>query len=93
MDIHAPLGTVRRRFELHEWLCHKVRPIFEQRALPISEDLMLKLWLLVEEGRKGGHTFSQPDLIIAATAQHRGLTVASRDTDDYEKARVPVFDP
>jgi hypothetical protein len=54
---------------------------------------MLKWGLLVEEGRTGGHTFSQPDLIIAATAQHRGLTVASRDTDDCEKARVPVFDP
>ena len=26
--------------------------------------------LLVEDGRKAGHTFSQPDLIIAATAQH-----------------------
>src|SRR5690348_8141778 len=29
---------------------------------------MFKRRLLVEEGRKAGHTFSQPDLIIAATA-------------------------
>jgi hypothetical protein len=29
---------------------------------------MLKRRLLVEEGRKIGHTFSQLDLIIAATA-------------------------
>jgi hypothetical protein len=34
----------------------------------ITEDVMLKWRLLVEEGRKIGHTFSQPDLIIAATA-------------------------
>lgn len=67
--------------------------MFEQRVLPISEDVMLKWRLLVEEGRKSGHTFSQPDLIIAATAQHHGLTVASRDIDHYEKARVPVFNP
>lgn len=87
------LPDVKRRSELNDWLSHKVRPMFEQRVLPISEDVMLKWRLLVEEGRKGGHTFSQPDLIIAATAQHHGLTVASRDTDDYEKARVPVFNP
>lgn len=87
------LPDVKRRSELADWLSHKVSPMFEQRVLPISEDVMLKWRLLVEEGRKGGHTFSQPDLIIAATAQHHGLTVASRDTDDYEKARVPVFNP
>jgi predicted nucleic acid-binding protein len=62
-------------------------------VLLISEDVMLKWRLLVEEGRKVGHTFSQPDLIIAATAQHHGLTVVSRDTSDYEKARVVVFNP
>jgi predicted nucleic acid-binding protein len=87
------LPDVKRRSELNDWLSHKVRPMFEQRVLPISEDVMLKWRLLVEEGRKGGHTFSQPDLIIAATAQHHGLTVASRDTDHYEKARVKVFNP
>lgn len=87
------LPDVNRRSELNDWLSHKVRPMFEQRVLPISEDVMLKWRLLVEEGRKSGHTFSQPDLIIAATAQHHGLTVASRDTDHYEKARVSVFNP
>ena len=87
------LPDVERRSELNDWLAQKVRPMFEQRVLAITEDVMLKWRLLVEEGRKRGHTFSQPDLIIAATAQHHGLTVASRDTDDYEKARVPVFNP
>jgi predicted nucleic acid-binding protein len=48
---------------------------------------------MVEEGRKSGHTFSQPDLIIAATAQHNGLTVVSRDTKDYIAAHVGVFNP
>jgi predicted nucleic acid-binding protein len=82
-----------RRAELHEWLQLKVRPMFEQRVLPISEDVMLKWRLLVEEGRKSGHTFSQPDLIIAATALHHGLTVVSRDTSEFERARAPVLDP
>jgi predicted nucleic acid-binding protein len=87
------LPDARLRAELNDWLIHKVRPMFEQRVLAVSEDVMFKWRLLVEDGRKAGHTFSQPDLIIAATALHHGLTVVTRDTADYEKARVPVFNP
>ncbi len=82
-----------RRADLNEWLTRKVRPMFGERVLQITEDIMLKWRLLVEEGRKAGHTFSQPDLIIAATALHHGLTVVTRDRSDYDKARVPVFNP
>ncbi len=82
-----------RRSELMDWLSHKVRPMFERRALVVCEDVMFKWRLMVEEGRKSGHTYSQPDLIIAATGQHHGLTVVSRDTAEYTKARVPVFNP
>jgi len=82
-----------RRAELNDWLIHKVRPMFEQRVLAVSEDVMFKWRLLVEEGRKARHTFAQPDLIIAATALDHGLTVVSRDVADYRKARVPVFNP
>jgi predicted nucleic acid-binding protein len=82
-----------RRAELTDWLSHKVRPMFEQRVLPVTEDIMLKWRVLVEEGRKSRHTFSQPDLIIAATALHHGLTLVTRDTGDYEKARVQIRNP
>jgi toxin FitB len=82
-----------KRAELNDWLVHKVRPMFEQRVLPVTEDVMFKWRLLVEDGRQAGHTFSQPDLIIAATALQHGLTVVSRDTSDYERARVPVLNP
>ena len=82
-----------RRAELGDWLVHKVRPMFEQRALEITEDVMFKWRLLVEDGRKAGHTFSQPDLIIAATALHHGLTVVTRDTEDFVLARVPLLNP
>lgn len=81
------------RADLVNWLTHKVRPMFEQRVLPVSEDVVLKWRLLVEAGRKVGHTFSQPDLFIAATALQHGLTVVSRDVADYARARVAVFNP
>ncbi len=82
-----------RRAELNDWLTHKVRPMSDRRVLQVTEDIMLKWRLLVEEGRKKGHTFSQPDLIIAATAIHHGLTMVTRDRSDYDKAHVPVVNP
>ncbi len=82
-----------KRAELNDWLAHKVRPRFEQRVLPVTEEIMFKWRLLVEDGRKAGYTFSQPDLIIAATALHHGLTVVTRDVSDYERVRAPVFNP
>lgn len=82
-----------RRSELQDWLNHRVRPVFAGRALPITEDIMLRWRLLVEAGRKIGHTFSQPDLIIAATALHHGLTIVTRNTSDYDRAGVAVRNP
>ena len=87
------VGDPIRRAELNDWLLHRVRPMFDQRVLEVSEDVMFKWRLLVEEGRKAGHTFSQPDLIIAATALHHGLTVVTRDTGDYQLARVALLNP
>lgn len=87
------LDDANRRAELNDWLMHKVRPMFEQRVLPVTEDIMFKWRLLVEDGRKAGHTFSRPALILAATALEHGLTLVSRDTSEYERARVPVFNP
>ena len=87
------LADATRRAELNDWLMHKVRPMFEQRVLPVTEDVMFKWRLLVEDGRKAGHTYSQPDLIIAATALHHGLTIVSRDTGEFRKARVRVLNP
>ncbi|MGH9806671.1 MAG: type II toxin-antitoxin system VapC family toxin [Terriglobia bacterium] len=87
------VADASRRAALNDWLTHKLRPMFEDRALPVSEDVMLKWRLLVADGRKAGHTYSQPDLIIAATALYYGLTVVSRDTSDFAKARALVLNP
>ena len=82
-----------RRDGLSQWLTLTVRPTFDQRVLPITEDIMLRWRLLVEEGRKAGHTFSQPDLLIAATAIQHGMAIATRNRRDFEKANVPVVNP
>jgi toxin FitB len=87
------LADPARRGELNDWLSHQVRPMFEDRILPIDEEVMLKWRILVEAGRKDGHAFSQPDLLIAATGVTYGLTIVTRDTADYVRAGAPVFNP
>jgi prevent-host-death family protein len=66
------VADASRRAELNDWRAHKLRPMFVERVLPVTEDVMFKWRLLVEEGRKAGQPFSQPDLIIAATALCHG---------------------
>ena len=90
--IESTPGTAKR-VELIEWLEQGLRPMFEQRVQPVSEDIMLRWRVLVEAGRKSGHTFSQPDLIIAATALHHGLILVTRDVSDYEPTGAQLFNP
>lgn len=82
-----------KRSSLTEWLTHRVRPMFDGRVLPVSEDVMVKWRLLMVEGRKIGHTFPQPDLIIAATGLCHGLTIVTRDIDDYTRTGADLLNP
>lgn len=81
------------RADLESWLKHKVRPMFAQRVLEVTEDVILRWRILLEAGRKVRHTYTQPDLFIAATALEHDLTVVTRDTGDFLKANVPVLNP
>ena len=87
------LTDAKCRIQLHDWLTHKLRPMFEHRVLSVSQDIIFKWRLLVDEGRKAGHSFSQPDLFLAATALHHGLTLVTRDASHHARAGVPVFNP
>jgi predicted nucleic acid-binding protein len=82
-----------RRSAINDWLTKKIRPMFEGRVLPITEEIMLRWRLLVEEGRRVGHTFPQPDLIIAATAIEHNLTLVTRDRRGFDKVRIPIVNP
>ena len=53
-----PVTDASKRAELNDWLAHKVRPMFEERVPPVSDDVMFKWRLLAEEGGKAGHTLS-----------------------------------
>ncbi len=82
-----------RRSDLVHWLDRTLRPLFAGRVLAVTEDVLLRWRLMLEDGRRKGHTFSEPDLLIAALAALADLIVVSRDTSAFVAAGVPVFDP
>lgn len=82
-----------RRAAVSAWLTHTLRPLFDGRTLPLTEDTILRWRLLLEAGRRRGHVFGQLDLFIAAAAAEENLIVVSRDTIHFVAADVPVLDP
>lgn len=82
-----------RRVAIRVWLDNILRPLFEGRTLAINENVLLRWRLLLEAGRRRGHTFGQLDLFVAATAAENDLIVVSRDTTHFIAAGVAVLDP
>ena len=87
------LEDAGRRAEIHLWLDRTLRPLFANRVLAITEDVIVRWKAMVVEGQKRGHTFGQPDLFIAAIAALEDLVVVTRDIDEFVAAGVPAFDP
>jgi toxin FitB len=82
-----------RRSDLSDWLTHTLRPLFDGRVAPISEDVLVRWRQLVEAGRRRGRTYSEPDVLIAASALVEQLVVVTRDVREFVEAGVPVLDP
>lgn len=87
------LDDPERRAAISAWLDHTLRRLFEGRTLPISEDVILRWRLMLEAGRRRGHTFGQLDLFVAAIAAHNDLIVITRDVTHFAAASVAVLNP
>ncbi|AMJ60422.1 type II toxin-antitoxin system VapC family toxin [Bosea sp. PAMC 26642] len=87
------LGDAERCAGLFRWLDEELRPQFGGRVVDVSEDVLVLWRRLIEHGRKRGHTFSQPDVLIAASAEANDLIVVSRDISEFVEAGVPVLNP
>jgi predicted nucleic acid-binding protein len=84
------LGRSKRRDRLEQWFEAGVR-----RLNCISWELATGLrWAeLLAKLRTTGLSMLVKDSMIAATALTHTLTVATRNTTDFEKAGIPVLDP
>jgi predicted nucleic acid-binding protein len=87
------IADPKRRADLRAWLTHTLRPLFEGRVVAVTEDVLVRWRQVVESGRKRGHTYSEPDVFIAAAALVEQLVIVSRDVGEFVEADVPVLNP
>lgn len=83
-----PRGKRRQRFE--DWFNEGVEKL---TCLPFDAATGIRWAQLLAKLQAAGITMPYKDSLIAATALVHGLTVATRDVRDFQKAGVKVLDP
>lgn len=54
------LADAARRSDLYDWLDNKLRPMFDGRELPVTEDILLKWRVIIEEAGNVATLFHIP---------------------------------
>lgn len=85
-------GAQRRAERLAAWL-ETVLHLYSSRVLPIDLEIARRLGRLADEARGGGHAPGLADLAIAATAQHHGYSILTRNLRHFEPLGVAALDP
>ena len=61
--------------------------------LPITAAIAERAGLMRGQLRAEGHTRSQADMLIAATAEAHGLTLVTRNVRDFERCGIVLLNP
>jgi predicted nucleic acid-binding protein len=83
-----PPGPRRKRLEL--WFAEGVVNLV---CLPIDAATGIRWAQLLAKLRASGSAMPFKDSLIAATALVHGLTITTRNSRDFQRAGVKVFDP
>ena len=89
----ALLAPGQKRNTLAAWLTHDLCQRFEHRVLPITEQVALVWGDLMGLAKRSGRSLSSMDGLIAATAKTHDLTLATRNTKDFESFGIELIDP
>lgn len=84
------LPPSKRRAKLERWFSDGVQRL---QCLSWEPDTGLRWAELLAALRRQGRAMPIKDSLIAATALQHGLTVATRNRDDFECAGVRIVDP
>lgn len=80
----------RKRRQLEQWFDALIRTI---ECLPWDATISRRWAKLVVDLKRKGETMPLLDGMIAATALQHDFTIATRNTRDFKKAGLKVFDP
>ncbi|QPC89036.1 PIN domain-containing protein (plasmid) [Mesorhizobium sp. NBSH29] len=83
----------RKREALADWLARDLPMRFEHRVLPVDEPVAMAWGDLMGLAKRRGRGMSSMDGLIAATAISQDLTLATRNTKDFEDFGIELFDP
>lgn len=88
----ALLPAGRRRASL-EALFDQLETDFADRLLPFDANAARYYGLVLETCKRQGRPIATADAMIAATALRHGMSVATRDRNNFAGAGVAVIDP
>ncbi len=82
-----------RREVLAEWLEDELLIRFKDKVLPIDTTVMLVWGKLVADLEKQGKPMPAIDSLLAATALQSGLTLVTRNEDDFAPCGIVLVNP
>lgn len=83
----------KRRDRLAAWLATELPTRFEGRIFDIDGRTAQAWGIVMARGRKAGTTISVWDALFAATAEVHGLTLVTRNVQDFVKLGIPLLNP
>jgi len=83
----------RRRHRLDTWLSEELADRFVDRVLPMDQDVADVWGRLLAHSESAGRPVGAVDGLIAATAEHHGLEVVTRNVRDFETTGVRLLNP
>ncbi len=89
----AALMTDGRRRTAIEAAIEMVVSVYEDRLLAFDESCSRQYGLVLRSAREAGAPIDAADAMIAATARAHGLSVATRNRNDFAGAGVELIDP
>lgn len=87
------LPDSQRKATLQEWLAYDLMDRFQGRILPIDTEVMLTWGRLVGDLESKGRKMAAMDSLIAAIVLHEGLTLVTRNEEDFKHAEIPLANP
>jgi len=87
-----PEGARRRSADLTAWL-DTVLHLYGDRVLAFDAATARVAGAMADRARGRGQAPGLADIIVAATAQHHGLTILSRNLRHFAPLGVAVVDP
>lgn len=86
------LGATRKAAVLAEWL-ETILHLYAGRVLALDLPIARLAGTLMGRASALGQAPGMPDIVIAATAKHCGLTILTRNLRHFRPLGVPAIDP